>query len=158
MLLPAIKDFRNSPIVIESWPLEPGSSYDTLIPEPHDPWILLVRSYLPQTGAPLWGKSAVEAAGGWKVDSIVDEYDLYLRLLMAGSRFLYCPHVGAVYRKWSDTTLSQRDRPEVARQRAQIIDRAEKILTARGELTDARRRAVDRARYKMAWCAQYGWF
>jgi hypothetical protein len=60
-----------------------------------------MASVVAQTGAPLWRKSAVEAVGGWKVDSIVDEYDLYLQLLMAGCRFLYCPHVGAVYRRTS---------------------------------------------------------
>jgi hypothetical protein len=76
--------------------------------------------------------TAVEAVGGWKVDSIV-------RLLMTGSRFLYCPHVGdAVYGRWSNTTVSRRDRPEVARQRAQITDRAEEFLIARGEMTEAR--------------------
>jgi glycosyltransferase involved in cell wall biosynthesis len=57
-------DVIYSPIVVEYWPPEPGSSYHTLIPELHDPWILLVRCFLPQTGAPLWRKSAVEAVGG----------------------------------------------------------------------------------------------
>jgi hypothetical protein len=60
-IAPCRRDFAlNSPIVIESWPLEPGSIYQTLIQEPHDPWILLVRSFLPQTGSPLWRKAAVD--------------------------------------------------------------------------------------------------
>jgi glycosyltransferase involved in cell wall biosynthesis len=69
-------DVIYSPIVIESWPLETGSSYHTVIQEPHDPWILLVRCFLPQAGAPLWRKSAVEAVGGRKVDGCICEYDL----------------------------------------------------------------------------------
>src|SRR3954468_9514771 len=34
-----------------------------VIPEPHDPWILLARWYLPQTGGPLWRKSAILDVG-----------------------------------------------------------------------------------------------
>ena len=52
------------------------------IPEPHDPWILLARWYLPQTGASLWRKQALLDVGGWKPGQpACQEHELYLRLV-----------------------------------------------------------------------------
>jgi glycosyltransferase involved in cell wall biosynthesis len=127
---------------------EPGHAgserrYIIPIPEPRDPWLLLLRGHLPQPGALLWRKSAVEAVGGWKRNQVCyEDYELYLRLLMGGRQFLFCPHVGAVYRRWSAVTLSRRNRSDIQRQYMNIVDRAEKFLTARGELNRARGRAV----------------
>src|SRR5215470_4677549 len=80
--------------------------YIVPIPELRDPWILLALGYLPQTGAPLWRKSAIEAVGGWNDNRTcyTCEYQLSLLLLMAERCFLYCPLVGSVYRQWSDDT------------------------------------------------------
>src|SRR5262249_8188239 len=64
---------------------------------PHDPWVLLARWFLPQTGASLWRKSAIQDVGGWGQDQpVCQEHELYLRLLMAGKRFVYCSENGAV--------------------------------------------------------------
>jgi glycosyltransferase involved in cell wall biosynthesis len=121
--------------------------YIVPIPEPRDPWILLVREHLPQTGGPLCRKSAIKAVGGWKSDQVCcQEYELYLRLLMAGHQFVYCPHVGAVHRRWSEATLSRRNESQTARQFMKILDRAEKFLITHGELKQDRRRAIDQQR------------
>jgi glycosyltransferase involved in cell wall biosynthesis len=121
------------------------------IPEPHDPWILLVRWYLPQTGGPLWRKAALEAVGGWKPDQpCCQEHELYLRLLMAERRFDYCPLNGAVYRVWSKDTVCHRDERRVRQRRLEITRRAEDFLRERGELTAARRQAVNQSRFQMA--------
>jgi len=120
-------------------------------PEPHDPWILLVRWYLPQTGGPLWRKAALEAVGGWRPDQpCCQEHELYLRLLMAGKSFTYCPLNGAIYRIWSSNTVCHRDQPKVRRRRLAITQQAEDHLRARRELTPARRDAVNMARFQMA--------
>jgi Glycosyl transferase family 2 len=121
------------------------------IPEPHDLWILLARWYLPQTGAPLWRKKSLLEVGGWKPDQpCCQEHELYLRLLMAGRHFTFCPHNGSVYRQWGEETLCKRDKPEVRRQRLQIEQRAEIFLQERNELTPARRWAINMARFEMA--------
>ena len=120
-------------------------------PEPHDPWILLVRWYLPQTGGPLWRKAALEAVGGWKPDQpCCQEHELYLRLLLAGKQFTYCPLNGAMYRIWSQNTVCHRDQPLVRQRRLEITQRAEDFLRERGELTSLRRDAVNMARFQMA--------
>jgi glycosyltransferase involved in cell wall biosynthesis len=147
-------DVVYSPIsMVFERPTEAGHRFVVIpIPEPCDPWLLFVRGDLPQTGGPLWRKAALEAVGGWKNERTcyTCEYQLYLRLLIADSRFLYCPHVGAVYRQWSDDTLCRRDIPELTRQRAELIDSAEEWLASQGELTYARKTAIDQARLKIA--------
>lgn len=125
------------------------------IPEPHDLWILMARWYLPQTGAPLWRKRALIDVGGWKPDQpCCQEHELYLRLLMAGKRFVYCHCGGAIYREWSPDTVCQRDRPELRRRKLEILLREEEFLRQRGELTAVRQQAINIARFesaRMAW-------
>jgi hypothetical protein len=121
------------------------------IPEPHDPWILLARWYLPQTGAPLWRKHAIESAGGWKVDQpACQEHELYLRLLMAGKCFRYHDSNGAVYRQWSESTLWKSDQARTRRLRLEIEDRLEAFLASRDQLTADRQWAVNMARFESA--------
>ena len=121
------------------------------IPEPHDPWVLLARWYLPQTGAPLWRKQALEDAGRWKPNQpCCQEHELYLRLLMANKRFAYCDRNGAVYRQWGEHTVCKKDKPEVHRRRLEIEQRAEDWLRDHRELTPARLWAINQARFETA--------
>jgi len=121
------------------------------IPEPRDPWVLLARWFLPQTGAPLWRKAAIIDAGGWKNDQpACQEHELYLRMLMTGKRFCYSDNNGAVYRQWSEATLWKADKPKTRRLRLQIEDAAEVFLRSRGELTPERLWAINQARFETA--------
>src|SRR5262245_8203634 len=80
------------------------------IRQPHDPWILLIRWYLPQTGASIWRRTALVGIGGWKNDQpCCQEHELYLRLLAASKRFAFNPTSGAIYRQWSLATVCRRD-------------------------------------------------
>lgn len=121
------------------------------IPVPHDPWILLARWYLPQTGAPLWRKQAILDVGGWKPDQPrCQEHELYLRLLMGEKRFAYSACDGAIYRQWSESTLWKRDRKATRLLRAAIVDREEMFLRSRNALTDERLTAINQGRFEMA--------
>ena len=121
------------------------------IPEPHDRWILLALWRLPQTGASLWRKAALEDAGGWSVNQpCCQEHELYLRLLLAGKRFAYHPAGGAVYRRFSGGSVSTRDPALVRRERLKIEQRIEDHLSAVGELTRERQWAINQARFDMA--------
>jgi glycosyltransferase involved in cell wall biosynthesis len=121
------------------------------IPLPHDPWVLLARWYLPQTGAPLWRREAIENVGGWTPSQpACQEHDLYLRLLMGGKRFQYLDDTGAVYRQWSEQTLWKSDKPRTRRLRLEIEDRAEQWLRDRQSLTFERHWAINMARFEMA--------
>lgn len=140
-----------SPVILEHG--EPPNAWQEPlpIPEPHDLWVLLARWYLPQTGGPLWRKQAIVEVGGWKPDQpCSQEHELYLRLLIAWKRFVYCPASGAVYRQWSSQTVCQRDRPELRRRVLEILDREEDVLRARGQLTPLRRDAINIARFEAA--------
>ena len=121
------------------------------IAEPHDPWLLLARWYLPQTGGPLWRKQAIEAVGGWKDDQpACQEHELYLRLLMAGKCFRYDDSNGAVYRQWSETTLWKKDKARTRALRLEIEDRLEAFLKSREQLTPERHWAINMSRFELA--------
>ncbi len=132
-------DVIYSPIINEYHDGNSSRQEPLPIPEPHDPWILLARWFLPQTGSPLWRKQAILDVGRWKVDQpCCQEHELYLRLLMAGKRFEYCPETGLVYRQWSEETVCKRNKPETQRQRLAIKDRLEQHLSATERLTQER--------------------
>jgi glycosyltransferase involved in cell wall biosynthesis len=121
------------------------------VPEPHDPWILLARWYLRQTGGPLWRKQAIVDVGGWKPDQpCCQEHELYLRLLMAGKRFSYCPESGTIYRQLGKDSVSTRDIPQVHRHRLEIIQRTEDFLRTRKQMTRDRLWSINQARFEIA--------
>ena len=125
------------------------------IPRPHDPWILLARWYLPQTGSPLWRKQAIEAVGKWKPDQpCCQEHELYLRLLKSDKRFAYFADAGSVYRQWSEKTVCKKNKPEVFRQRLAIEDDLEMHLIATGQMNRDRQWAINQARFE---CARLIW-
>jgi glycosyltransferase involved in cell wall biosynthesis len=147
----ADSDIVFGPVTIEDWSERGTRSSLRLIPAPHDVWGLLASWELPQTGAPLWRKQAIVDVGGWKRDQpCCQEHELYLRLLMAGKRFAYCPSNGAVYRQWSDDTVCKRDVPEVHRRRLEIEQRLEDHLRQNNLLTPERQRAISQARFETA--------
>jgi glycosyltransferase involved in cell wall biosynthesis len=135
----------------EDW-TEKGISRDLqIIPEPHDPWILLARWYLPQTGGPIWRKAALLSIGGWKLDQpCCQEHELYLRLLMSGKCFTFCPHKGAMYRIWSKETVCHKDESETRRQRLKILEQAEIFLRDTHRLSSLRQKAISLARFQIA--------
>ena len=125
---------------------------DETIPAPRDPWVLLAKWRLPQTGGPLWRRAALEHVGGWRVDQpCCQEHELYLRLLASGRKFEFSDECLAVYCDSEDATRVTRKIPgEVDRQRLIIFDRMEETLTARKELTAARLQAINDARHQLA--------
>ena len=128
-----------SPVTIEHWSERDARRELLPIPEPHDLWVLLASWSLPQTGAPLWRKQAILDVGGWKLDQpCCQEHELYLRLLVAEKRFAYCPSNGAVYRQWTNDTVSNRNILEVHRRRLEIEQRIENHLRENKQLTSER--------------------
>lgn len=121
------------------------------IPEPHDPYVLLARWYLPQTGSPLWKKQAILDVGGWKVDQpVCQEHELYLRLLIGGKKFTYFPKSESVYRQWSETTLWKKNQSFTRKHRLIIEGKLEKHLIENKLMTKERQWAINMARFEMA--------
>lgn len=148
-------DVLYSPIILEYWESEHSRQEILPILQPHDPWILLARWYLPQTNSPLWRKQAIIDVGGWKVDQpCCQEHELYLRLLIANKAFAYYSEAMSVYRQWSETTICKRDKTETYRQRLEITDRLELHLTSTSTITPTRQAAINQARFE---CARIIW-
>jgi glycosyltransferase involved in cell wall biosynthesis len=144
-------DIVYGPVTVEYWSENEVRREREEIPEPHDPWVLLVRWFLPQTGCSLWLRNAIYDVGGWKVGQpCCQEHELYLRLLAAGKRFAYCDHGGAVYRRWSQNTVCTRDTREVRRRRLEIVQNAQNFLAARNSLSRVRLTAINQARFETA--------
>jgi glycosyltransferase involved in cell wall biosynthesis len=125
---------------------------DEAIPTPRDPWVLLAKWQLPQTGGPLWRRAALESVGGWLVDQpCCQEHELYLRLLASERKFAFFDECLAVYCDSEDAARVTRKVPgEVDRQRLIIFDRIEGVLAERKELTTVRLQAINDARHQLA--------
>lgn len=125
------------------------------IPQPHDPWVLLARWYLPQTGSPLWRKQAIIDVGGWEVNRpCCQEHELYLRLLIAKKHFRYYGEAASVYRQWSEQTVCKKSKSETYRRRLEVIDKTEQHLITTKQLTSSRQNAINQARFE---CARIIW-
>lgn len=144
-------DVVYGPWILEYWSEKESRRVFLDAAEPRDPWILLVRWLLPQTGAPLFRREALVQVGGWNPDQpVCQEYELYLRLLMKRRQFFYCGEGGAVYRQWGLDTVCNRDMPSTFRRRLEITDRAETFLMENGELSPERVRAISQGRFEAA--------
>ncbi|AFY74469.1 glycosyl transferase [Synechococcus sp. PCC 7502] len=154
-------DIIFSPSLLEYWESEIVKQEILPIPEPHDPWILLARWYLPQTGSPLWRKQAITDVGGWKVNQpCCQEHELYLRLLIAGKKFEYFSEADSVYRQWSESTVCKRDKSETHRQLLAIQDKIEQHLKDINQLTQSRQNAINQTRFENAriiWLSNATW-
>lgn len=106
---------------------------------------------LPQTGAVLWRKSALESIGGWKDDQpCCQEHELYLRALQAGLRFVHAPSIHAVYRLWSEETVCRKDPRRTIRVKTGLIDNARAWLEERERWTEAYQQVTAQACFEMA--------
>lgn len=148
-------DIIYSPSILEYWEIEMVKQEILPISEPHDPWILLARWYLPQTGSPLWRKQAFLDVGGWKAaQPVCQEHELYLRLLKAGKRFEYCHESGSVYRQWSESTVCKKDKTLTYQHRLKITDDLESHLKLIDEINNERLYAINKSRFE---CARMIW-
>ena len=125
---------------------------DEVIPTPRDPWVLLAKWQLPQTGGPLWRREALESVGGWRIGQpCCQEHELYLRLLESGRKFGFSDDCLAVYCDLEhDMRVTRKVPGEVDRQRLIIFDRIEHVLTKQKELTIERLQAINDARHQLA--------
>jgi hypothetical protein len=69
---------------------------------------------------------------------------------MSGGHFAYCRTNGAVYRHWSNETVSKKSISEVYRRRLEIEQRIEDHLREKNRLTHERLRAINQARFEIA--------
>lgn len=144
-----------SPFWIEqsspSNPAAPLRRWVTEIDESADIFTQWISWQLPQTGAFLWRKAALEALGGWKEGQpCCQEHELYLRALKADLRLAFAPTPHAVYRQWSEDTVCRKDPMQTIRVRTALIDDARGWLSERGRWNRHHYEAAARACFEMA--------
>jgi Glycosyl transferase family 2 len=145
-------DILYSPVRVEETARDGRSeSYTTHIDRKLDLFAQWIAWQLPQTGGALWRRASLIALGSWKEGQpCCQEHELYLRALKAGLRFHFTPTAHAVYRVWSEDTLSRRDPRLVVGIRTGLIDDLRDRMTVRGLWTNAHARAAGRACFEMA--------
>lgn len=145
-------DIIYSPVLAETW--KDGKALDRVKLDPDMGTDLVcqwISWQLPQTGAALWRKSALEQIGGWNESMpCCQEHELYLRAIMNGLRFSYAPTAGAIYRIWSEQTVCRKDPVLVIKTRTELIDKMLGWLEQTGKMTETHRRTAGRACFEMA--------
>ena len=121
------------------------------IPEQDDPWQLLIRWQLPQTGGSLWKAEKLRSVGGWNdAQPVCQEHELYLRMLEAGMIFERTNASGAIYRIWSEETVCRRNPLATFEMKMKIVSRVETVLRNRQQLDDERKTCLAHARLECA--------
>jgi len=146
-------DVIYSPVSVQFWSSENSMVVDNAIPcDPRDDiWVLLLRWRIPQTGGLLWRRQALVDVGGWNPNQpCCQDYELYLRLLMSGKRYDYCPSAQAVHRIWGDETVSRRNPLLLQEHRLEVLRQAEEFLRRGHELTERRLQALNQTRFEIA--------
>jgi glycosyltransferase involved in cell wall biosynthesis len=147
-------DIVYSQVLEEMWARDECALLDNPIPgsDPNDDiWVLLLRWWLPQTGGQLWRRQALMDVGGWNPDQpCCQDNELYLRLLIKGKRFAYCPTASAVHRLWSGDTVSRRDPVCFRGYRLGVLQTAEDFLRQSEQLTERRLQALNQTRFEIA--------
>jgi glycosyltransferase involved in cell wall biosynthesis len=141
-----------SPVMSEKYENGKPARQEGWLPPQRDPWIMLARQRMPQTGGSLWRRSVLIRVGGWRVEQRIDqEFELYVRLLQAGANFAFFDECLAVWRDGErPTRLSMRLREARDPNRLLILDEMEFFLRDRSELTSERHQAINDARHQIA--------
>lgn len=136
-----LRDERVTPHVEELMPLPMG-----------DYWHALCAFELPQTGGPIFRKSALDQAGGWREEiASCHEPTLYFDLLRSGVDFATCDGApGAVYRIWSTGTVCRKDVSATQKIRASLLEEIEAFLKSEQRLEEGYRRAMATRRLEIA--------
>lgn len=142
-------DVLYSPVWIETLTRTPPSRDRSPTSPAADLPTQWIRWHIPQTGGALWRRDALLRIGGWKEDQpCCQEHELYLRAMKAGLRFAYAKTPGAVYRVWSEDTVSRKDPAKVVRVRTALLDEMLAWLGPRA--TPAHRTEIGRQCFEMA--------
>ena len=112
------------------------------LPSEKSPWACWLAWKMPQTGGFLWKKETLQKIGRWHVDwRNCQDYEIALRALKSGARWSSRKDSPAeslaVYRQWSDDTVSKNNLHSVIQNRTQLTKDALAFLESSKALTDA---------------------
>ncbi len=145
-------DVLYSPVWLETW--RDGQARERVaspIAASSDLFTQWFTWQLPQTGGPLWRTEALRRIGGWN-ESVpcCQEHELYLRALQSDLRWRFCPSPGAVYRVWSEDTVSRKDPLRVIRMRSELTENMLAWLARHNRLLSVHTAAAGQAFFELA--------
>ncbi|MGB0371584.1 MAG: glycosyltransferase family 2 protein [Opitutales bacterium] len=125
-----------------------------VLSEESDLWSLWISWDMPQTGGFLWNKAALQRIGGWNQEwKNCQDYELSLRALKEDLRFAVIAESweesSAVYRQWSDETVSKKNLQSVIENRSHLTLDAMRMLEESGKLSGEHKRRAGVAFFEM---------
>ncbi|NQU95339.1 MAG: glycosyltransferase [Candidatus Omnitrophica bacterium] len=116
-----------------------------------DIFVNFAKWSFPQTGGVLFKRQTLIEIGGWKEEQpCCQEHELYLRLLMAGKKFVFCKDEDAVYRLIEEKTLSRKDPLKTIKERMRITNTLENWLYSHSMLDPKRQETINISRFECA--------
>lgn len=140
-----------SPVTIEAH--NGGSISRQVFPSANeqDLYLRWINWELSQTGTLLWKKNALLGIGGWNVQyQCCQDNEICFRALKSKLKFSFVDHPGAVYRVWSNTTISNRNPALVAKVRTELLEEMLTWLDRRGELKAVHANAASTICFRLA--------
>ncbi|MDD5261014.1 MAG: glycosyltransferase family A protein [Methylacidiphilales bacterium] len=105
----------------------------------------------PQTGGLLWRKEALIRIGGWKEDlPCCQDYEVVMRAIQQGLVLVPTSNAGAIYRLWSEETLSRKNVLQTLEMRTALSFSMRDWLAERGRATDKLQSALGRSLLEMS--------
>ena len=148
-------DVIHSPVIHQLWRGDsdrPESESVQQIDDLRDLESQWLRWEVGQTGALLWKRSALEKIGGWNDDQpCCQDNEITLRAIMAGLTFRFAPAAGAIYRHWTEDTLSRRDPAKTLNERARLtLEMVQWLTRQQQSLTDEQLETLSEEAYAVA--------
>ncbi|HEY0792690.1 MAG TPA: glycosyltransferase family 2 protein [Chthoniobacterales bacterium] len=106
---------------------------------------------MPQTGACLWRRDALARIGGWSEERRrLQDSELHVRAFKAGLRYGIAGEPAAIWRMWSQATVSNQDKTSMLLGITELVRELVAWLEAEGKLTDHHRRLAGKLCFQMA--------
>jgi glycosyltransferase involved in cell wall biosynthesis len=116
-----------------------------------DLWEQWFSWQLPQTGGALWRTQALKKIGGWNEKlACCQDNELYLRALQSGLLFKFTQGRGAVYRVWSQGTVSRKDPLQLVKVKTDLILKARDWLVKQNQWKQVYQRKAGQACFELA--------
>ena len=148
-------DVLHSPVIHQVWQADATSPSDEAVQQIDSSRDLIsqwLRWEVGQTGALLWKGSALETIGGWNDEQpCCQDNEITLRAIMAGLTFRFAPAAGAIYRHWTEQTLSRKDPAKTLNERARLtLEMVQWLTKQRQALTGEQLETLSEEAYAVA--------
>jgi glycosyltransferase involved in cell wall biosynthesis len=127
-------------------PIEVSGSKTDMLEALLGGWVAALHSFL-------FKRHVIETAGGWNEKlSSAQDWELHIRIAMAGANYTYLPGCCSVYRRPAMGTVSTRDSSKMHDNIISVLKDAERKLGASGRLTATYRQAMALSYFKIVRC------